>query len=105
MAGNTAPLPVKGSVSVAAAGAIEVVVVGMVLPCGTTVDTVAGRVVDVDFTVVGDTSIDVVVELDVAVVADTSIDVVVAAAVVVVGIACVTGGAIVVVVAVVVVAQ
>ncbi len=62
MAGNTAPLPVKGSVSLVGETAIEVVVVAMVLPC---VTTVAGRVVDDAITLVGTTSVDVVGELDV----------------------------------------
>ncbi len=107
MAGNAAPLPVKGSVSDAEPGMIEVVVVGMVLPCEPTV-TVAGRVVDVAITLVGNVSIDVVGELDVVVAAAVVVVwIAVGAAVVVVGANVVVVGAIVVVVvgAVVVVGQ
>lgn len=95
MAGNTAPLPVKGSVSVA--GAIEVVVV-VVLPCRPTVTTVAGPVVVVSFTVVGATPIDVVVALDVVVAAVVVVDPWIPDTAVVVGAIVVVVGAIVVVV-------
>jgi len=113
IAGNTTPLPVKGSVALTAPGAIDVVVVAavLVLPSGPTGTVVVGASV----TVVGDTEIDVVVELAVVVgaavtvVPETLVDVatvVVGGAAVVVGAgAVVVVGATVVVGAVVVVGQ
>jgi len=77
IAGNTTPLPVKGSVAVIAPGRIDVVVVAAVLPCGPTGVVVGGSVA-----VLGETSIVVV-----------GAAVVVAAEVVVVTGAAVVGGA------------